>query len=85
MRIFPRLFAIVLAALFWPITAAISAVERHAWPKLEAHDILDLTHAVHATGAAQESARSRFSAFVMRLLDHDLYVAGHFDPGRTPA
>lgn len=85
MRYFMRLIGLVLAALFWPVTAAISAVERHAWPKLEARDILDLTHAVHATGAAQEPARSRFSAFVMRLLDHDLYVAGQFDPGRSLA
>jgi len=85
MRIFPRLFGLVLAALFWPVTAAIAVVERHVWPKLEARDILDLTHAVHAACATHEPERSRFSAFIKRLLDHDLYVAGHFDPGRTPA
>lgn len=84
MRYAMRLFAIVLAAIAWPFNAAISAVERHVWPKLEARDYLALDRAAHVLDTGS-TVRSRFKAFVARLLDHDLYTAGRFDPGRMPA
>lgn len=84
MRHLMRLIAIVLAAIAWPFAAAVAAVERHVWPKLDAVDFLALDRAAHMLETGQ-TARSRFKAFVARLLDHDLYIAGHFDPGRTPA
>lgn len=84
MRHLTRLIALVLAAIAWPFTAAMVAVEAHVWPKLEARDHLTLDRAAHAIDSGQ-TVRSRFKAFVARLLDHDLYTAGHFDPGRMPA
>jgi hypothetical protein len=84
MRHLTRLIALVLAAIAWPFHAAFSAVERHVWPKLEARDHLALDHAAHALDTGS-TVRSRFKAFVARLLDHDLYTAGHFDPGRMAA
>lgn len=83
MRYFMRLIAIVLAVLAWPAVAIRDAV-RHAWPPLDARDVLALDSAAHALDTGQ-TRRVRVAAFIKRLLTHDLYVAGHFDPGRLLA
>lgn len=84
MRHLTRLIALVLAAIAWPFHAAVSAVERHVWPKLEARDHLALDRAARVLDTGS-TVRSRFKAFAARLLNHDLYTAGHFDPGRAAA
>lgn len=33
----------------------------------------------------QSGILARFAEFIRRALAHDDYIAGHFDPGRTPA
>lgn len=84
MRYFMRLFAIVLASLAAPFVVLARVVESYVLPKLDHRDSLALDRAAHAVDTGRPM-RVRAKAFVDRLLNHDLYVAGHFDPGRMPA
>ncbi|WEK05754.1 MAG: hypothetical protein P0Y65_05725 [Candidatus Devosia phytovorans] len=84
MRYFMRLFAVVLAAFALPFVALARAVESYVLPKLDHRDSLALDRAAHVIDTGHPM-RVRAKAFVDRLLNHDLYVAGHFDPGRMPA
>lgn len=84
MRYFMRLIAIVLAAFALPFVALVRAVEAFVQPKLDHRDSLALDRAAHVIDTGQPM-RVRAKAFVDRLLNHELYVAGHFDPGRMPA
>lgn len=46
---------------------------------------LSLNHLARDAAAFGRDARSRFESFVDRARAHDLFTAGHFDPGRLRA
>ncbi|MCR6673245.1 hypothetical protein [Devosia ginsengisoli] len=78
-------FSAAFAFLLAPISFVADAI-RDAWPVYQpsASESLALDRLVEPV-AIIPAMRSRFRAFVERLLDHDLFRAGHFDPGRCAA
>lgn len=79
-----RSFSMFLSFLIWPFSALFRAIE-YVWPTYQpdARTSLALDRLVDA--AIQPVQRSRFAAFLKRALGHDLFTAGHFDPGRSAA
>lgn len=80
MRYLMRLFAVAFAVLISPVTFFARAVMYQPSPaETLAFDRLTRPVVVLPT------VRSRFTAFIERLRTHDLFAAGHFDPGRCLA
>lgn len=84
MRIFRMCYA-VLAGLALPIFALCRAFE-YVWPEFrpDARTSLELDR-LSRDVTDQTVRRSKFVAFIRRALGHDLFTAGHFDPGRAAA
>lgn len=86
MRYIRIIAAAFLAALIWPVAAAISAIERFVFPAYQPDAATSL--ALDGITRRDDRAtvlRSRFRAFVDRARTHAAFTAGHFDPGRMAA
>lgn len=89
LRLFSIAFLACIAAVSYvghAISNAASAIGRAAFELYQpsARETLELDRLV-APVTILPALRSRFLAFIERVRSHDLYSAGHFDPGRLAA